>query len=244
MLKAMGYPVFSADACSSHLTDSDEAVRKALSDLLGSEIFALDGTLEKKRMSEIIFNNPGAREAVNGIIHPAVWHSFEKWCDKCMAHDKGVLDGRIASVSGCDSESGCESGSGDGPKLLFLESAIIFECGWGDRFDYTICVTADEETRIQRAVARSKGQNDCSASASGVAGASVSTPTMPRVSQCGMQREEQSPLTAEEVRRRIQNQMSDAEKIRLATYTIHTDDDQSELSQLLAILDSLRSKLH
>ncbi len=211
----MGYPVFSADACSSHLTDSDEAVRKALSDLLGTEIFAPDGTLEKKRMSEIIFNNPSAREAVNGIIHPAVWHSFEKWCDKCMT-DRGMqMYSCNPSVSGCDSESG----SGDSPKLLFLESAIIFECGWGDRFDYTICVTADEETRIQRAVARSSAQN-------------------------ATRQEEQSPLTAEEVRRRIQNQMSDAEKIRLATYTIHTDDDQSELSQLLSILDSLRSKLH
>ena len=83
-----------------------------------------------------------------------------------------------------------------------MESAIIHECGWADRFDKIICITADLETRIQRTILRDN-------------------------------------TTREKVVARINNQMSDAEKIEQSDFTIYTNEECFEIEQLLNTLEKI-----
>ena len=83
-----------------------------------------------------------------------------------------------------------------------MESAILHECGWADRFDKIICVTANLETRIKRTMER----DNCS---------------------------------REQVVARIKNQLSEEEKISKSHYVIYTNDNCSELEQLLKTLEKI-----
>lgn len=131
-----------------------------------------NGTLNRSALANIIFNNEQAKEQVNSIVHPAVWQKFCDWSTK-------------------------QKGS-----VVFMESAILHECGWADRFDKIICVTADLETRIQRTIERDKSSR-------------------------------------EQVVARIKNQMSDEEKISKSHYVIYTNDNCSEIEQLLKTLEKI-----
>lgn len=132
----------------------------------------LNGKLNRPRLAQIIFNNNQAKEVVNGIVHPAVWDRFSAW-----------------------------SNSQTSP-IVFMESAILHECGWADRFDKVICVTAHLETRIARTIERDKSNR-------------------------------------ENVIARINNQMSDEEKCKASHFVIHTDEEYSEIEQLLSILGKI-----
>lgn len=175
VLSLLGYPVFIADKSAAEIVSSDPEVRRKLAECFGETIFLSSGELDKAKMAALIFTDPGAREKVNSIVHPAVWKAFILWCSRQTS------------------------------RIVFMESAIIFECGWSGRFDTMICVTAEEATRIKRAAARDSADEA-------------------------------------DIVRRIRNQMPDSEKVRLAEYTIHTDEHFSELDQLFRILHSLNSK--
>jgi dephospho-CoA kinase len=71
-----------------------------------------------------IFNNNDLKEKINSIVHPAVYDAFEAWKKN------------------------------QNSELVFNESALLFETGSYKRFDKTIVVIADMETRINRVTKR------------------------------------------------------------------------------------------
>lgn len=75
---------------------------------------------DKKYIAAVIFNNPGKLAAMNAIIHPKVGQHFKRWLKK-------------------------QNG-----QYCIKEAAILFENGGYKQCDYTILVTAPEETRIAR----------------------------------------------------------------------------------------------
>ncbi|HLV42929.1 MAG TPA: dephospho-CoA kinase [Brumimicrobium sp.] len=83
-----------------------------------------DNQLNRKFLADQIFNNEQLKEQLNQIVHPAVRQEFEDWSKR------------------------------QNTALVFNEAAILFETGRYKDFDYTILVTAPEEMRIQRVIAR------------------------------------------------------------------------------------------
>ena len=172
MVQIMGHPVFYADIEAKKIIDSEPETKSQLISLFGKDIYDTNGKLNRQELAKIIFNNNNAKEKVNAIVHPAVWDKFCKW-------SKGFK---------------CNA--------VFMESAILHECGWADRFDKIICVTANLETRIKRTMER----DNCN---------------------------------REQVVARIKNQLSDEEKISKSHYVIYTNDNCSELEQLLKTLEKI-----
>lgn len=172
MLQIMGYPIFFADKEASLIMDSNTTVKESLIQLFGPGIYTPDGRLNRVEMAGIIFNNEQAKAKVNNIVHPAVWQRYTEW----------------------DMEQSSP--------ITFMESAILHECGWSNRFDKTICITADLETRIQRCIERDKTDR-------------------------------------EKVIARINNQMSDSEKCSNSDYIIYTNENCSEIEQLLNTLEKI-----
>lgn len=126
LLSEQGYPVYIADQRASFLINRDPEIHSALVRQFGPAIYHTDGSLNKKKLAEIIFNDPAALQKVNATIHPIVLKDFRRWSSQ---QDKN---------------------------FVFFESAILFESEFETCFDFIVCVYASPETRIKRVVNRDR----------------------------------------------------------------------------------------
>jgi dephospho-CoA kinase len=113
--------------------DSDSAAKAAYFDpevkpriiaLLGPESYLSATSLNTSFISGRIFSDPALREALNAIIHPVVIQRSREFIHQ------------------------------NAGRLVIKESALLFEAGLEKEMDTVIVVAADEETRIQRVMAR------------------------------------------------------------------------------------------
>ena len=82
------------------------------------------GELNRTFIADKVFKDTKLLEQLNGIVHPAVRDHFLQWAK-----------------------------AQESPYVI-QETALIFENGAQDKYNYTILVTAPRETRIQRVVDR------------------------------------------------------------------------------------------
>ncbi|TAE28195.1 MAG: dephospho-CoA kinase [Candidatus Kapaibacterium sp.] len=126
IIRANAYTVLSADDIGRELTNSDAAVKASINAEFG-EMYHADGTLNRAKMSELVFGaSPAHAEALvrlNAIVHPAVWKAVAERVQSCFAK---------------------------GETLVFNETALLFETGADVVYDAVIVVDAQEEIRIQR----------------------------------------------------------------------------------------------
>lgn len=123
LFEARGIPVFYSDYEAKQLYYHDE-IKAIMEARFGEEIYLSDGTLDKKQLSYLIFNDIDARLFVEHTLYPALNRYFEDWAEQQ-----------------------------DAPYVLY-ESAIIFEKHIERLFDAVIMVSASDETRLRRVVAR------------------------------------------------------------------------------------------
>ena len=88
--------------------------------LFGDSILK-DGNIDRRALGELVFKDPKARAALEGIIHPFVRREFEE---------------AVASLKGDD--------------VLVYEIPLLFESKSHDRFDLVITVESELENRIAR----------------------------------------------------------------------------------------------
>jgi dephospho-CoA kinase len=129
IIEAMGYPVFYSDKEAKLILNTNMEVRSKLVAYFGAEIYS-NGTLNTKRLSQILFVKPEKLKIVNDIVHPEVRKHFKSWAEK-------------QNVS-----------------LVFNEAAILFETGASNQFDKNILVVAPESVRIARVMERDHVQKD------------------------------------------------------------------------------------
>ena len=86
--------------------------------------------LNNKYISKIIFNNPVEMNRINSLIHPFVHDNFNKWKNNFSS------------------------------KYVIFESAIIFETGSYEKFDFNILVLSDIEKRIKMVINRDFSSED------------------------------------------------------------------------------------
>ena len=104
-----------------------------LVELLGPDVLAPDGEIDKKKMSAMIFSDSGLLEKVNGIIHPAVREYILEKIDETRKEGK--------------------------KDYFFLEAALLIECGYLPLVDEMWYVYADEKIRRKR-LKESRGYTD------------------------------------------------------------------------------------
>lgn len=119
-ISAMGYPIYNADSQAKRIVDSSPEVVAAIKNLLGNDIY-VDGQLNRKRVSSLVFTDQQLLEKLNGIVHPAVAEHFSNW----------LLSNNSRS-------------------MVVKEAAILFESGAYKGLDKVIVVTAPIEVRIKR----------------------------------------------------------------------------------------------
>jgi dephospho-CoA kinase len=88
--------------------------------LFGDSILK-DGNIDRRALGDIVFKDPKAKAALEGIIHPFVRREFEE---------------AVASLKGDD--------------VLVYEIPLLFESKSHERFDLVVTVEAELENRVAR----------------------------------------------------------------------------------------------
>src|SRR5690606_31234782 len=125
IFKSLGVHVFNADAAAKSVMNSDELLKAALKSNFGNETYFPNGELNRKDLSDKVFNNSSALQKLNALVHPAAIRACDEWAANMLTH----------------------------PYIL-KEAAILFEGGSYKGCDYTVLVTAPENLRITRVMQR------------------------------------------------------------------------------------------
>jgi len=127
IFEKLGVPVYYADQRAKELMEDDSQLRAEIKEEFGDDIYDAEGKLNRKKLAEIVFNNEEKLLKLNGMVHPAVFRDNQSWNE--VLAKKGY------------------------PYTL-KEAALLVETGSYRTLDKLIVVSAPEEDRIKRVMAR------------------------------------------------------------------------------------------
>ncbi len=119
----LGTPIFYSDIEAKKMYYVDD-IKRQLTERFGNDIYHNDGSLNKERLSSLVFGDKESGRYIERLLYPALDQHFAYWAN-----------------------------SQEAPYVIY-ESAIVFEKGMDKRFDAIITVTASEETRLRRVMFR------------------------------------------------------------------------------------------
>lgn len=125
IFEILGVPVFYADDAAKQVMVTDDILIDGLKEAFGDEAYFDDGSLNRKYIAGIVFNDAVQLAKLNSLVHPAVFRAFDNWA---------------AEISGV-------------PYIL-KEAALLFESTSYMACDKNIMVTAPLELRIKRVMQR------------------------------------------------------------------------------------------
>lgn len=123
MLREAGIPVLDADRISREVTAPGGRAYEAVVRAFGREVLRDDGSIDRKRLGEIVFADSASRERLERITHPA------------------ILEAMKEAIAGIERE---------GHRAAVVEATLIHESGRKGLFEAVISVTCDRETAISR----------------------------------------------------------------------------------------------
>ncbi len=134
LFRKLGAEILSADEIGRRLMQPSEAVYRAIVERFGPEVVKPDATLDRPALARIAFAE-GRVEELNAIVHPATIARQGELADAIFARQPDAV--------------------------VVVESALIFETKhssrWRERFDRLVLVTAPEQLKVARFVARFGG---------------------------------------------------------------------------------------
>jgi dephospho-CoA kinase len=127
IIEEFGYPVIYSDSLAKELMVKNEELEKRIIENFGEEAYLEDGSLNRKWLAEKVFSNSPESEQIlarlNAIVHPFVLDETEKIITRLIE---------------------------EGNRMIFFESALIFEANIQDLFDYIILVDSKKEKIYER----------------------------------------------------------------------------------------------
>jgi len=128
----LGIPAIDTDAVYHTLTSEKSPCLDALVEQFGADILASDGSLDRKKLAEIVFcsdNSEINRQILNKIAHK---HVLDKTRELLSEYRK---EGKHAAI---------------------VDAPLLFESGFDKECDLVIAVTASENKRLERIMKRDK----------------------------------------------------------------------------------------
>jgi dephospho-CoA kinase len=128
-LVRLGCHLLKADELGHKLLEKDGPCYAPVVAAFGRAILDQNENIERRRLGMVVFNEGGALDKLNSIIHPAVFAYEEQWLQAVEASE--------------------------GSAIAVIEAAILVETGNYKNFDKLIVTWCPEELMVQRAVLRS-----------------------------------------------------------------------------------------
>lgn len=126
VFEILGIPVFYADDVAKQIMVIDPLLKSQVKDTFGVESYLEDGSVNRKYLAQIVFNNEQELQKLNKLVHPAVFRAFDNW------------------ALGLTSKA----------PYLVKEAALLFESDSYKMCDQNILVTAPLEVKINRVMQR------------------------------------------------------------------------------------------
>ena len=126
-LCSLGAKHIDADAISRSLTADGGAALPEIRRIFGDEVFLKDGSLNRRALGDVVFADPGAKRALEGIIHPLV--------------QRRAMDE-------------IEAANAEGVKVTVLDVPLLFETGMDVLCDECWAMSASPEVQLERVIAR------------------------------------------------------------------------------------------
>lgn len=122
--EGLGIPGYDCDSRAKELYDEDAGLLAEVAQIAGSDVIA-DGKLDRRALAAKIFSDHDMLEKLESVVHPAVIRDFSRWLQE------------------------------QNSKLVIFESAILLDKPYLRKLpDFVLLVTAPEELRIRRVMAR------------------------------------------------------------------------------------------
>jgi dephospho-CoA kinase len=109
------------------LLREDAEVKSAILDRWGPRVLGEDGEIDRARIGEIVFAQPGELRWLEALLHPRVSARYLAWRDDLRRRP-------------------------DPPAVCVTEVPLLYESGGDERFDAVVVITASPEVRISRRI--------------------------------------------------------------------------------------------
>jgi dephospho-CoA kinase len=128
ILENLGAVIIDADMIAREIVKPGHKVLNKLVEVFGNQILNMDGTLNRKFLGNIVFNDADKLELINNITHPEIRNTIVEKIDE--------IHGR------------CEK------KIIIIDAAVLFESGLNKLTDEVWLVHVDNKTQIKRLIER------------------------------------------------------------------------------------------
>lgn len=125
IFQSLGAPIYDADSHAKNLMTTDGILVDQIKKEFGTLSYDEKGGLNRKYLSEAVFNDEEKLRKLNSLVHPRVAVDYDRW----LAGNKGNA-------------------------YVIKEAALLFESGSSASLDKIILVTAPEEMRVTRVLKR------------------------------------------------------------------------------------------
>lgn len=125
----LGIPVYNSDTRAKVIQNEDKTVKSKVIGVFGDEAYTAEG-LNRAFIAKEIFNDKEKLNALNKIVHPAVFLDFEKWKKEQKS------------------------------EILMKEAAILIESGSYKDCDAVVSVLVELNKRIERTIERDQSTKD------------------------------------------------------------------------------------
>ncbi len=125
-----GVPIIDSDIVSRKIVEPGQPALKKIISFFGNKVLNEEGTLNRKKLKDIIFNDTNLRKKRESFLHPSIYNEIDK---------------QISLLS----EPYC-----------IVVIPLLFETNMADHFDRILLVDVPEEVQIERTVKRDKLSHD------------------------------------------------------------------------------------
>lgn len=128
MLVRMGAELIDCDLLAREVVKPGTEGLEKVAERFGEGVMNQDGTLNRRAMADIIFNDAKSRRALEAILHPLIREMVFKRAKERLSRDPGAV--------------------------VVVEAALLFESGLHENMGRNIVVTCREDQQIERGMAR------------------------------------------------------------------------------------------
>jgi len=124
MLNELGAHIIDADEICRSLIEPGKQAWREIVQLFGDEILLPDQTLNRKKLADIVFNDPEKKMALEGILHPKVFAEEQRIFEEISQRDKDAI--------------------------VVINAPLLIESGNYRKMDKVVVVACEERVQVER----------------------------------------------------------------------------------------------
>jgi len=133
ILQAGGVPVIDSDLLARELLAPGHRIHERVIAAFGHAALGAEGGIDRKKLAALVFGDAGARETLNGIMHPEIYERIFEWLGRQTAA------AAVAMIP------------------------LLYETGADATFDRVVVVAADQAQAMRRMLARGWSEQEARA---------------------------------------------------------------------------------